>query len=126
MVDQVRRGNSRPAAAEMLSRLEIAAAAALNMEPNASKEGRDALQVIEAPKGILQPVELLRQPFGVDVRGQDLEQGLAGIAQSLGGNTRAMPIVERSVASLGPFFQELRMKRPDARDCKVLRCALDQ
>jgi hypothetical protein len=43
----------------MLSRLKIAAAAALNMGPDAGEEGRDGLQVIEAPKRILQPAELL-------------------------------------------------------------------
>jgi len=59
MVDQVRGGGSRPAAAEMLSRLKIAAAAALNMGADAGEEGRDRLQVIEAPKRILQPAELL-------------------------------------------------------------------
>ena len=59
MVDQVSSGGSRPAAAEMLSRLEIAAAAALHMGPDAGEEGRDGLQVIEAPKRILQPAELL-------------------------------------------------------------------
>jgi hypothetical protein len=57
--DQVGGGGSRPAAAEMLCRLKIAAAAALNMRPDAGEEGRDGLQVIEAPKRILQPAELL-------------------------------------------------------------------
>ena len=59
MVDQVRGGGSRPAAAEMLSRLKIAAAAAVHMGADAGEEGRDRLQVVEAPKGILQPPELL-------------------------------------------------------------------
>ena len=59
MVDQVRSGSSRPAAAEMFRRLKVAATAASNMGPDAGEEGRDRLQVIEAPKGILQPAELL-------------------------------------------------------------------
>ena len=105
---------------------KIAAAAALNMGPDAGEEGRDRLQVVEAPEGGLQPAELFRQSFGVDLRRQGLEQGLAGISQFLRSNARAMPIIERAVASLGPLLQEFRMERPDAGHGEILSRAFDE
>ena len=53
------RRRSRPAAAEMLGRSQIAAAAALNMGPTRARKGAIVCKVVEAPEGGLQSTELL-------------------------------------------------------------------